>query len=58
VNITAGTCLGSYEFLALIGVGGEVYEAHDTKLGRDVVIRYVPSGPFPGRSCCKQDHTK
>lgn len=35
--ISAGTRLGSYELLAQIGAGGmgEVYKAHDTKLGRD-----------------------
>src|SRR2546427_1789252 len=42
--LTAGTRLGSYEVLALIGVGGmgEVYQAHDTKLGRDVAIKVLP----------------
>jgi hypothetical protein len=36
--LAAGTKLGSYEVLAQIGAGGmgEVYQAHDTKLGRDV----------------------
>jgi hypothetical protein len=38
--LAAGTRLGSYEVLAQIGAGGmgEVYQAHDTKLGRDVAI--------------------
>ena len=44
MTIAAGTRLGSYEFLARIGAGGmgEVYQAHDTKLGRDVAIKVLP----------------
>src|SRR5713226_5301874 len=39
-----GTKLGSYEIIAQIGAGGmgEVYQAHDTKLGRDVAIKVLP----------------
>jgi serine/threonine protein kinase len=42
--ISAGTRLGSFELLAQIGAGGmgEVYQAHDTKLGRDVAIKVLP----------------
>ena len=42
--LPAGTRLGSHEVLALIGSGGmgEVYQAHDTKLGRDVAIKVLP----------------
>ena len=42
--IATGTNLGSYEILAPIGAGGmgEVYQAHDTKLGRDVAIKVLP----------------
>ncbi|HEY4580151.1 MAG TPA: serine/threonine-protein kinase, partial [Candidatus Acidoferrales bacterium] len=42
--LTSGTRLGTYEIRALIGAGGmgEVYEAHDSKLGRDVAIKVLP----------------
>jgi Tol biopolymer transport system component len=42
--LTAGTRLGPYEVVAPIGAGGmgEVYRAHDTKLGRDVAIKILP----------------
>jgi eukaryotic-like serine/threonine-protein kinase len=44
VAIFAGTRLGPYEVLSAIGAGGmgEVYKAHDTKLGRDVAIKVLP----------------
>ena len=44
--LTAGTRLGSYEVINSIGAGGmgEVYRAHDTKLGRDVAIKIVSDG--------------
>jgi len=44
MTLVARTRLGSYEVLAQIGAGdmGEVYKAHDTKLGRDVAIKILP----------------
>ncbi len=44
MSIAAGTRLGSYEVVAQIGAGGmgEVYQAHDTKLARDVAIKVLP----------------
>jgi eukaryotic-like serine/threonine-protein kinase len=42
--IAAGTRFGPYEITGAIGAGGmgEVYQAHDTKLGRDVAIKVLP----------------
>jgi Tol biopolymer transport system component len=41
----AGRRLGSYQVTSLLGHGGmgEVYRAHDTKLGRDVAIKVLPT---------------
>ena len=43
MTIAAGTKLGTYEVVAQIGAGGmgEVYRAHDSKLGRDVAFPNV-----------------
>src|ERR1017187_7323741 len=42
--LSTGTKLGTYEVRSAIGAGGmgEVYQAHDTKLGRDVAIKVLP----------------
>ena len=42
--ISPGTKLGTYEVTSHIGSGGmgEVYQAHDTKLDRDVAIKVLP----------------
>jgi eukaryotic-like serine/threonine-protein kinase len=45
MGIATGTRLGCYEVVAQIGAGGmgEVYEARDTKLGRNVAIKVLPA---------------
>ena len=42
--LPAGSNLGSYQNLSLVGAGGmgEVYQAQDTRLGRSVAIKVLP----------------
>jgi eukaryotic-like serine/threonine-protein kinase len=44
MTISAGSRFGSYEVVAQIGAGGmgEVYQARDSKLGREVAIKVLP----------------
>jgi eukaryotic-like serine/threonine-protein kinase len=45
MTLPAGTRLGPYEVLSLIGAGGmgEVYRARDTRLDRTVAIKVLPA---------------
>src|SRR5271169_587571 len=44
MSLNAGTRLGPYEIVALVGAGGmgEVYRARDSRLKRDVAVKVLP----------------
>src|SRR6266487_1016634 len=45
MSFQPGTRLGSYQVVASVGAGamGEVYRAHDARLGRDVAVKVLPA---------------
>ena len=45
--LNVGTRLGPYDVTALIGEGGmgQVYQATDTKLNRQVALKILPESP-------------
>ena len=45
MTLITGSRLGPYEIMSPLGAGGmgEVYRARDTRLGRDVAVKVLPS---------------
>src|SRR5438874_6078716 len=54
--LSAGTRLGPYEIVSLLGQGGmgEVYRARDTRLGRNVAIKLVSGAALGDPYACSR----
>jgi len=57
MSLSPGTRLGPYEILSPIGKGGmgEVYQAKDQKLGRDVAIKVLPEALFTSQKLVDEE---
>src|SRR5437762_5034706 len=62
MSLSSGVRIGSYEILSKIGEGGmgEVYRAKDSKLGREVALKFLPlafaSDPERLARCQREAH--
>ena len=54
MSLPVGSRLGPYEVVAPLGAGGrgEVYRAHDPKLGREVALKVLPAEVASDPSAC------
>ncbi len=52
-RLTPGESIGPYKILSLLGAGGmgEVYRSSDTRIGREVAVKILPSQFSQDRSC-------